>query len=82
MDTLNWQDCELIHTLSREGVDNMTIRIRIGLVAVVVTYIATILSILLGCMPMHKNWQIFPDPGSGWRFSYSVFARASKADFI
>lgn len=48
----------------REGVDNMTIRIRIGLVAVVVTYIATILSILLGCMPMHKNWQIFPDPGS------------------
>lgn len=42
----------------------MQTRIKIGLVAVGVTYIATILSILLGCRPLHKNWQINPDPGS------------------
>ena len=49
---------------SREGLDGMQTRIKIGLVAVGVTYVITILSILLGCHPMHKNWQINPDPGS------------------
>jgi len=42
----------------------MQTRIKIGLVAVGVTYVITILSILLGCRPLHKNWQINPDPGS------------------
>lgn len=53
----------------REGLDGMQTRIKIGIVAVVATYIATILSILLGCRPLHKNWQIYPDPGSTSSFS-------------
>jgi hypothetical protein len=47
-----------------EGVDHMKMRIRVGLGLIGVTYVATILSILLGCHPMEKNWQIYPDPGS------------------
>lgn len=53
-----------------EGLDGMQTRIKIGLVAVGVTYIATILSILLGCRPFHKNWQINPDPGSKFRVDF------------
>ncbi|PYI02961.1 hypothetical protein BO78DRAFT_375936 [Aspergillus sclerotiicarbonarius CBS 121057] len=46
------------------GLINMHIRIRIGYIVIGVTYIAVILSILLGCHPLHKNWQINPDPGN------------------
>lgn len=42
----------------------MRIRIRIAYALIAVTYIATVCSILFGCHPMHKNWQINPDPGS------------------
>lgn len=42
----------------------MKLRIRIGYVAIGVTYIVTMFSILLSCMPFHKNWQIYPDPGN------------------
>lgn len=28
-----------------------------------VTYLIVALSILLGCTPIYKNWQISPDPG-------------------
>ena len=48
----------------------MKIRIRIGYVLIGTTYMATELSILFGCRPFHKNWQINPDPGStipAWR---------------
>ncbi|KAL6249320.1 hypothetical protein RBB50_003173 [Rhinocladiella similis] len=47
-----------------EALEYMKIRIRIGYGIVVVTYIITELSILLGCHPFHKNWQIYPDPGN------------------
>jgi len=46
------------------GLDNQVLKIRIGVVAIVCTYIATILSIHLGCLPYHKNFQINPDPGN------------------
>ncbi|PWY90574.1 hypothetical protein BO94DRAFT_593458 [Aspergillus sclerotioniger CBS 115572] len=46
------------------GLINMHIRIRIGYIFIGVTYLAVILSILLGCHPLHKNWQIYPDPGN------------------
>ncbi|KAL8895330.1 MAG: hypothetical protein Q9192_003707 [Flavoplaca navasiana] len=46
------------------GVNNMKIRIRIGAVLLAVTYVATILAILLGCRPFHRQWQIYPDPGN------------------
>ena len=42
----------------------MRIRIHIAYVLIAVTYIATICSILFGCHPIDKNWQIYPDPGS------------------
>ncbi|KAL8769247.1 MAG: hypothetical protein Q9209_004748 [Squamulea sp. 1 TL-2023] len=65
--TLLWtlKTCMLIF-FSRltDGVHNMKIRIRVGAGILTVTYIATILSILLGCRPFHHNWQINPDPGN------------------
>lgn len=39
-------------------------RIWIGFGLVGGTFIASILTILLGCMPFHKYWQINPDPGN------------------
>lgn len=42
----------------------MRIRIRIGAVMLIVTFLATFLTILLGCQPIHRHWQINPDPGS------------------
>lgn len=42
----------------------MHIRVRVAYVAIGVTYLTVILSILFGCYPMHKNWQIYPNPGS------------------
>ncbi|KAH8431657.1 uncharacterized protein LDX57_009313 [Aspergillus melleus] len=46
------------------GLVNMTIRIRLAYLFIAVTYIAVICSILFGCHPMSKNWQIYPDPGN------------------
>ncbi|CAI7665647.1 uncharacterized protein N7487_008003 [Penicillium crustosum] len=46
------------------GLVNMRIRIHIAYVLIAVTYIATICSILFGCHPMEKNWQIDPNPGN------------------
>ncbi|KAI9673615.1 MAG: hypothetical protein M1817_002252 [Caeruleum heppii] len=37
-------------------------RVHVGLVLVGTTYVATILSILLGCRPLRNNWQINPEP--------------------
>lgn len=42
----------------------MRVRIHVAYVLIAVTYVATICSILFGCHPMHKNWQINPNPGS------------------
>jgi hypothetical protein len=42
----------------------MQIRIKIGFAAIAASYVAVVLSILLGCRPLRKNWQINPDPGS------------------
>jgi len=47
-----------------EALDYMKTRIRIGYAVVICTYIATELSILFGCHPFHKNWQIYPNPGN------------------
>ncbi|CAG8007398.1 unnamed protein product [Penicillium olsonii] len=46
------------------GLINMRVRIHIAFGFIAATYIATICSILFGCHPMHKNWQINPDPGN------------------
>ncbi|KAI9732407.1 MAG: hypothetical protein M1834_001615 [Cirrosporium novae-zelandiae] len=47
-----------------DGLDNVDVRVNIGYVFIGVTYVATVLSIHLGCRPYHKNWQINPDPGN------------------
>ncbi|KAF9887271.1 hypothetical protein FE257_010399 [Aspergillus nanangensis] len=46
------------------GLINMRLRVQIAYAFIAVTYLAVILSILLGCQPMSKNWQIYPDPGN------------------
>ncbi|KAL4963948.1 uncharacterized protein BDV14DRAFT_201430 [Aspergillus stella-maris] len=46
------------------GLVNMKIRVRVAYILIAVTYIAVICSILFGCHPMSKNWQIYPDPGN------------------
>lgn len=50
--------------VNRAGLINMNIRVKIAYVLIGVTYIAVICSILFGCHPMKKNWQIYPDPGN------------------
>lgn len=50
------------------GLFNMRVRIHVAYGLIAATYIATICSILFGCRPLHKNWQIYPDPGSTWDF--------------
>lgn len=40
------------------------IRIRVGYVFVVVSYLAVIMNLMLGCRPFHRYWQIDPDPGN------------------
>ncbi|KAL2176939.1 uncharacterized protein P884DRAFT_184018, partial [Thermothelomyces heterothallicus CBS 202.75] len=40
-------------------------RIYAGFVLIFGTWLAVLLSILLGCQPFQKNWQIYPDPGNG-----------------
>ncbi|KAJ5560456.1 hypothetical protein N7513_002855 [Penicillium frequentans] len=46
------------------GLINMRVRIHVAYVLIAATYIVTLCSILFGCHPMHKNWQINPDPGN------------------
>ncbi|KAL4866671.1 hypothetical protein BDV12DRAFT_187214 [Aspergillus spectabilis] len=46
------------------GLINMKIRVQIAYALIAATYIAVICSILFGCHPMQKNWQIYPDPGN------------------
>ncbi|GAB1200689.1 hypothetical protein APSETT444_010064 [Aspergillus pseudonomiae] len=49
---------------SLSGLVNMHRRVQIAYVLIGATYIAVICSILFGCHPMQKNWQIYPDPGN------------------
>ncbi|KAL3449236.1 hypothetical protein BJX65DRAFT_306293 [Aspergillus insuetus] len=46
------------------GLINMHLRVKIAYVLIGATYIAVICSILFGCHPIQKNWQINPDPGN------------------
>ncbi|BCR88783.1 uncharacterized protein ACHE_41347A [Aspergillus chevalieri] len=46
------------------GLQHLPTRVRIAYVLLGVTYLATGLSIVLGCQPIQKYWQINPDPGN------------------
>ncbi|KAM7195512.1 hypothetical protein V8F33_006682 [Rhypophila sp. PSN 637] len=39
-------------------------RIYVGFGLIAVTWLAVLLSILLSCIPLHKNWHIYPNPGN------------------
>ncbi|KAH7047568.1 hypothetical protein B0J12DRAFT_711502 [Macrophomina phaseolina] len=56
----------MCHFYSRltAGLYHLEIRVKVGYVLIVATYIATELSILLGCQPFSSNWQIEPNPGN------------------
>lgn len=68
----------LIWPMHSEGIDDMRTRVKIGYAVLVITYLATELSILLGCQPFHKNWQIYPDPGSKSSFSFSIYLKLNE----
>ncbi|KAH8172302.1 hypothetical protein LIA77_09070 [Sarocladium implicatum] len=46
------------------GVDDMKLKINIGFVFVGITFLGTFFTILCGCWPIAKHWQINPDPGN------------------
>ncbi|KAH7142647.1 hypothetical protein B0J13DRAFT_636189 [Dactylonectria estremocensis] len=45
------------------GLTHLRVRVRIAYIFLALTYFAVALTILLSCQPMHKFWQINPDPG-------------------
>ncbi|KAL8388025.1 hypothetical protein RB595_009506 [Gaeumannomyces hyphopodioides] len=46
------------------GLAHFKIRVYVGFGLIFATWLVVFLSIMLGCMPFEKNWQIFPDPGN------------------
>ncbi|KAF3005048.1 hypothetical protein E8E13_009329 [Curvularia kusanoi] len=56
----------MCHFYSRltAGLYHLQLRVKVGYALIGVTYVATILSILLGCQPFQHNWQMYPDPGN------------------
>lgn len=55
---------KVVLTAHRAGLHHLQLRVKVGYALIGATYIATELSILLGCQPFKNNWQIYPDPGS------------------
>lgn len=54
----------LLTVAKRYQLDYLEYRVKIGWFLIGVTYLVVLLTILLGCQPFPKNWQIYPDPGS------------------
>ncbi|PYI09263.1 hypothetical protein BO78DRAFT_439447 [Aspergillus sclerotiicarbonarius CBS 121057] len=46
------------------GLNHLPTRVRFAYILLGVTYLVVALTIILGCQPMHKNWQISPNPGN------------------
>lgn len=51
-------------TCCRDGVRKMDIRIKVAWVLNATSYIAAICMVAFKCWPLHRQWQINPDPGS------------------
>jgi hypothetical protein len=49
---------------TRNGVRKMDIRIKVAWLLNGTTYIAAVCMTLFKCWPLHRQWQIYPDPGS------------------
>ncbi|KAL2839631.1 hypothetical protein BJY01DRAFT_250360, partial [Aspergillus pseudoustus] len=46
------------------GLNHLPSRVRIAYILLGATYLAVALTIVLSCQPMHRFWQISPDPGN------------------
>ncbi|RAL03259.1 uncharacterized protein BO80DRAFT_471038 [Aspergillus ibericus CBS 121593] len=46
------------------GLNHLPTRVRFAYILLGVTYLTVALTIILGCQPMRKNWQIYPNPGN------------------
>ncbi|ATZ47743.1 hypothetical protein BCIN_03g00520 [Botrytis cinerea B05.10] len=51
-------------------------RITVGYVVLGVTYLSAILVVFCKCMPLKKQWQIYPDPGNSCYSGNSIFQMA------
>jgi hypothetical protein len=47
-----------------DGIRKMDIRIKLAWVFIGTSYVASVCMILFKCWPLHRQWQISPDPGS------------------
>ncbi|KAH7375416.1 hypothetical protein B0T11DRAFT_293106 [Plectosphaerella cucumerina] len=48
------------------------VRVYVGFVLIIGTFMSSILTIFLGCRPLHKYWQISPDPGNSCQAAVSL----------
>ncbi|KAK2015619.1 hypothetical protein LZ32DRAFT_554231 [Colletotrichum eremochloae] len=55
-----------------QGMHNYRKRIICGFVVIGVTWLVVFFSIIFGCYPMEKNWQIYPDPGNSCQPAISL----------
>ncbi|KAF1944973.1 hypothetical protein EJ02DRAFT_478907 [Clathrospora elynae] len=46
-----------------DGISTMDVRIKLAWVLNGTTYMAALCMILFNCWPLHRQWQIYPDPG-------------------
>ncbi|KAF2679284.1 hypothetical protein K458DRAFT_346923 [Lentithecium fluviatile CBS 122367] len=54
-----------------DGVRKMDIRIKMAWVFIGSTYVAAVCMILFKCWPLHRQWQINPDPGNNCQPGFS-----------
>ncbi|KAF2708822.1 hypothetical protein K504DRAFT_380567 [Pleomassaria siparia CBS 279.74] len=54
-----------------DGVRKMDIRIKLAWVFIAVSYVAAICMVFFKCWPLHRQWQINPDPGNNCQPGFS-----------
>lgn len=62
----------------RTGLQHLPTRVRVAYGLLGATYLAAALTIVLGCQPMPKYWQINPDPGGRFFFGYLILADKTR----
>jgi hypothetical protein len=58
-----WTNCRVL-SMNSAKLAHLQIRVYISYGLIGVTWVVMTLTLLLGCRPMSKYWQIHPDPGS------------------
>ncbi|CAN9176266.1 unnamed protein product [Alternaria alternata] len=61
----------LYYTRMTDGVQRMDMRIKVAWILNVTTYIAGTCMVAFKCWPLHRQWQINPDPGSASKLQIS-----------